>query len=175
MMKTPLLLLLLFISVFSQAQKNNNPETANAMESTVPTTHKVYSMSQYSLEEADSFYRSNIAEEGADVKNVAFSFMMEKGLAEKGTDEQKEYYVNQQLEADNNITAIDEFYALLLSCRNFMPKNDLTKNSTAFYDKNKAAINKIKWPEVTQKNEKIKELMKEYKIFNRYIAVAMKE
>ena len=180
-MRTYLLLLVLLTTFFVQAQKSKNTDAAaEENKSKIPATHAVYSMADYSLSEADSFYHNGITKEdnavySTDVKNTAFSILMDKGLADKGTEEQKKYYVSEQLKLDNNSTTYKQFYTLLLSCRSFMPKDELTKNAAAFYDKNKAAINKMKWAEPAQKNEKITELMKEHKVFNRYIAVAMKD
>lgn len=180
-MKTYILILAVCFPFFVQAQKSKNADTtAEDNKNSIPATHPVYSMANYSLGEADSFYRNEIVKEGnttygTDVKNTAFSMLIDKGLADNGTEEQKKYYVNEQLKLDNNLPSVKQFYALLLSCRSFMPKEELTKNAAAFYDKNKAAINKIKWPEPAQKNGKITELMKEHKVFSRYIAVALKD
>lgn len=184
-MRTYILLIVGFISFIAQAQKKNAEVVAEADDkSTVPTTHAIYRMISnpglYSFEQADSFYQNDISKEAeapytTNLKNMGFTLVMDKGLAEKGTDEQKRYYINEQLKLDNNLTTIEKFYDLLLSCRTFETKESLTKSATAFYEKNRAVITKKQWPTAEHKKQATLDLMNKYKIFNRYIAVAMKD
>jgi hypothetical protein len=173
------------ISVFAQAQKKNAEATpVTDDKNAVPATHPIFRMvndpSHYSLQDADSFYQNEISKEATanyttNLKNLGFTLVMEKGLADTGTDEQKRYYVNEQLKLDSNLTTIDKFYELLLTCRSFDTKENLYKDAAAFYEKNRAAINKKQWPNAEDKKQITLELMNKHKIFNRYIAVAMKD
>lgn len=184
-MKTYILLLLACIPVFTQAQRKSADEATVTEDKTiVPVTHGIYRMindpAHYSLEDMDSFYRNEVLKENAapystNLKNMAFSLMIDKGLEEKGSDELKKYYIEEQLKADNNFTTIDKFYDLLLSCRTFMTKEELTKTGNTFFEKNKTAINTKQWPEPAQKKEKLLGLFNKHKIFNRYIVVAMND
>lgn len=182
-MKAYILLLVACIPFFAQAQKSSSEAHVTDTKNAVPATHAIYRMindpAHYSLADMDSFYRNDILKEekapyGTELKNMGFAMMVDKGL-DKADDGLKTYYIEQQLKLDNNIAAIDKFYTLLLSCRTFMPKEELVKNADAFYEKNKAYINKKQWAEPSEKNAKLLSLMKEHKMFNRYITVAMKD
>ena len=89
---------------------------------TIPPQHKVYQglLAEYDLNQFDKLYREDFnhpdslkLDYNISVKALGFYLLMQKGLAEKGTLEQKKYYLDQQLKLDGNVPDVERFYLLL--------------------------------------------------------------
>lgn len=134
-----------------------------------PYGHKSYFLSGYDLQKLDDLYRQEFnhpdsltLDYNTNVKNKAFSILMLKGLAEKGTPEQKQYYINQQLKLDNNLSNLERFNELLLSSLDFIAEEEALKMARDFYDKNRLVIQEINWKDTEEEQAKVTELNNEY-------------
>jgi hypothetical protein len=113
---------------------------------TIPGKHNIYKglLVEYDLDKFDELYRTEFAhpdslllDYSVSVRAVSFFLMMEKGLAQKGTMEQKLYYLDQQLKMEENIPDTERVYALLASLKESDEKlaSDLEKQ---FYERLRA-------------------------------------
>lgn len=125
------------------------------------------------LKVADSIYRTDIEKSNAkayyeNLKQIGFLVMINHGLIEEGTKEQKEFYIKEQLNLDINLLNINNFYKLLSSCQDDFTKNELQDFSTRFYSKNKNSIEKVmKFAKVEDKIKKLEELNSSYEAFKK--------
>lgn len=125
------------------------------------------------LKVADSIYRTDIEKSNAkayyeNLKQIGFLVMINHGLIEEGTKEQKEFYINEQLNLDINLLNINNFYKLLSSSQDDFTKNELQDFSTRFYSKNKNSIEKVmKFAKVEDKIKKLEELNSSYEAFKK--------
>lgn len=111
----------------------------------LPYGHKVYTFMKedVGLTEMDVIYRTEFAHKDSlkldynnTAKQMGIVFMMHKGLAEKGTAEQKKYYLNEALEMENNLPNLQSFYDLLTSSREIYTKQEIEAIALQFYTKN---------------------------------------
>lgn len=164
-MKTLLLVIAVFYSTvsFSQAYPVSQMKQEKG---SVPRDHMVYDMlfskDKYTLKEVDELYRNDIVKRDtthyySNMQNFAYIILMREDIAldKNGTQEQKKYYVNQMLTAEYTLATQQQFYTLLLSCSDFMSKEELLEKGNAFYKKNKADIEKIKWRDSSEEYGKI--------------------
>lgn len=136
-----------------------------------PYGHKSYFISgaDYDLQKLDNLYREEFnhpdslaLDYNTNVKNKAFFILMQKGLADEGTPEQKQYYINQQLKLDNNLSNLERFNELLLSSLDFIGEEEALKMASDFYDKNRLVIQEINWKNTEEEQAKVTELNNEY-------------
>lgn len=115
----------------------------------LPYGHKVYSFmnSDLGLNTMDKIYREEFAHPDSlkldynqTARQMAFFFMMQNGLKEKGTPDQKQYYIKEQIAMDQNIAGIENFYELLASGSEIFDKVQLESLGDAFYDKHYKSI-----------------------------------
>lgn len=125
------------------AGKGTLTEEQQAELSFIPAKHNIYKglLAEYDLNKFDELYRTEFAhpdslhlEYNQNVRIVAFVLLMEKGLAEKGTPEQKQYYLEQQLKMEGNLPDTKHFYALLESCMTSMSTKTVSEIENRFYE-----------------------------------------
>ena len=154
-MKTLLLVIAVFYSTvsFSQAYPVSQMKQEKGA---VPRDHMIYDMllsrEKYTLSEVDKLYRDDIVKRDtthyySNMQSFAYIILMREDIAldKNGTEEQKKYYVNEMLTAEHTLATQQQFYTLLLSCNDFISKEELLEKGNAFYKKNKADIEGIKW------------------------------
>lgn len=164
-MKTILLVITVFYSTvsFSQAYPASQVKQEKGA---VPRDHMIYDMllsrDKYTLSEVDNLYRTDIIKRDtthyySNMQNFAFLILMREDVAldKNGKEEQKKYYVNEMLTAEQTLATHQQFYTLLLSCSDFMDKDELLQKGNAFYKKNIADIEKIKWRDSSEEYGKI--------------------
>lgn len=190
-MKNSILYLVVFLSLIScsetkdQNVANDQNESKVAVKENirmintggkVPGDNQIFialkSSNQISLNKVDSIYKSEILKcEGLDylrnLKHLGFKLLMEKGLVNTGTQYQKEFYLNEQIQAKRNFPNIENFFDLLYSCRNFKNKNELIKIADDFVSKNQIEIEKVTFTNTNDKNQKKIQLVNQYKLFKR--------
>ncbi|OYQ34705.1 hypothetical protein CHU92_11455 [Flavobacterium cyanobacteriorum] len=158
----------------AQGAEVNSPVLEKNTEGIIPVEHPFYDIikdpDSYSIKDIDSYYRKEFLKVDTpdyipNLKNYAFKILMEKGLPEHGTQEEKLFYLNEQLRLDDNFPNINNFYSLLLSSRDFLKDEELTGMADAFYEKNNKSIEKATWPTETQKRNKEKTLRMAHRKF----------
>ncbi len=134
-----------------------------------PYGHKSYFIAGYDLQKLDNLYREEFnhpdslaLDYNTNVKNKAFFMLIQKGLAERGTPEQKRYYIDEQLKLDTNLSNLEGFNTLLLSSLDFIEEKEALKMAEDFYDKNRSVIQEIKWKNREDEKAKVTELNNEY-------------
>lgn len=167
------------IEKLSETDLNNDLLITQKTKGILPNGHPVFlalkDSVNYDLDKVDKLYRLSIIEDASsdyilNLKHFGFRLAIEKGLIEKGTNEQKSFYLNEQMKLNRNFANIDSFYNLLLSCKNFMSSKEMLDMADAFYKKNKSAIENSDWNGNTeiQQQKKI-ELLKNQKLFERIV------
>lgn len=99
---------------------------------------------------------------------------MDNGLVEKGSKDQKLYYIGEQLEMQRNFANLDLFYKLLQNSTEVIGKEDLLKFSNEFYEKNLAELKKADWLGEELQKKKSAHLNRQNMLFERYINVNMR-
>jgi hypothetical protein len=134
-----------------------------------PIKNMLFSTSK-NLTEADRIYRAHIEESNAkayylNLKQIGFMAMIEHGLIEEGTKEQKEFYINEQLNLEVNLLNFKNFYLLLASSQDDFSKQELLEFAERFYSKNKNYIENNKNLKESDKNEDLEKLNTNYDYF----------
>jgi len=93
------------------------------------------------LKEADDIYKSSMPSSKNELyydnlRQIGFMLLIKNGLIEKGTQEQKLYYINEQLESVANLPNFKDFYLLLNSLKSEVSQEVLIEFSNKFYNKN---------------------------------------
>lgn len=141
---------------------------------TIPGKHNIYKglLVEYDLNKFDELYRTEFAHPDSllldysiSVRAVSFFLMMEKGLAQKGTVEQKLYYLDQQLKMEDNIPDTERVYALLSSLKESDEKlaRELEKQ---YYNKSRGRLKSIS-PKEFDTGTAIESLMQQKKNFKK--------
>lgn len=125
---------------------------------------------KYTLRELDDFYQKEIAVTDehytSNAKNVIFMSLMDKGLDEIGSQEQKLFYIEEQLALKSNLPNFQGFYKLLGSCSDFLGQEELDAKAIQFFEKNKREIEKaIQWDSEEEQKQKMEKLIEEYNNF----------
>ena len=151
-------------------QKNKELVALPEAQGVVPKGHKIHDMmrvpARITLDEADNFYRREVAisneHYSSSLKSFGFLLMMKKGLAVDGTEEQKQFYIKEQLKMDTNLATIPQFYNLLVSCNEFIEQAELIRIGRQFYEKVKAEIETTTWPDPQKKKDKLLKLKQQH-------------
>lgn len=129
---------------------------------------------KYSLNEADKIYRAEIEKSKKfryhkNLQHIGFKFVMDSGLAETGTKDQKLFYLNEQVKMKRNFPNFENFYTLLISCKPFMNKDQILKIEAEFYLKNIKALKNAEFGDKSDKQQKITNLLRQKQLFERFI------
>ncbi|MFN2261651.1 MAG: hypothetical protein ABR595_06260 [Psychroflexus sp.] len=194
-MKTfaPFFLLILFGFFGCQTEQNQDKKTAvSELKNTpnfdqpgiIPRSHEFFDIlwnnEDYSLDDLDQYYKTEVAENEAhfthNLKHRMFLELMHKGLAEQGTPEQKKYYLDEQMEMKNNLPTITDFHVLLKSYGiNHLTFEECMAIRDEFLDKNDAVIEAMNWSDPAMKKDKIDEIAREVRSFNKYFLMEHKK
>lgn len=124
---------------------------------------------KYTWADVDAYYSESIA--GTDyhytesLKSLAFFTLMQKDFDKLGSPERRLYHIEEQLSLKTNFANFYNFYFLLVSCSDFMSKEEANEKAMRFYAKNQKAIERAEWKNEELKNEKRVVLSTSYKYF----------
>jgi hypothetical protein len=144
----------------------------------LPYGHKVYTFMNptFGVDEMDRIYREEFAHPDSlklsynnTVRQMAFVFMMNNGLKDKATTDQKRYYIDEQIAMKVNISGIENFYLLLASLKDVYSEKEIEDLALNFYDKNYANITTSEY--FTDDKIFISRLDKSYKDFKSTVAM----
>ncbi|GGB84905.1 hypothetical protein GCM10007424_26200 [Flavobacterium suaedae] len=164
-----LIYIVLLISCSEDDEGNINTTgkaiATETVKSEVPRDRIVYNtfskIETESLENLINLYKKDIstAEQGymTNLKNMWFAILKDK-LFKEGTEEQKLFFINEQLSVENNLFAINEFYSLVLNSK-LLSRSEKESITKSFYNKNSTAINSIDWKTPQDKKKKQGELV----------------
>ena len=159
-------------SLSKKLEKQANTDDVNAFDApkTNPIKKLLFTTSK-NLNAADSIYRAEIEKSNAkaychNLKELGFIALVHHGLIEDGTKEQKEFYINEQMNSQVNLPNFKNFYALLSSCQDDFSRNELQDFGEDFYTKNKNYIeNKMQYRTVENEKRAITKLNSAYESF----------
>jgi hypothetical protein len=124
---------------------------------------------QYATNEITEMYRNDIQEADANyvenLKNMWFSFICEK-IATEGSEAEKLYFSNEQIELTDNIANVSSFYSLLVGCQNQYSKEAFQEIANQFNQKNTIAIEKANWKNMESKDKRLAELVYQKRTIN---------
>lgn len=120
-------------------------------------------VNQKGLKEVDAIYKSSVPPSQEEpyydnLRQIGFKLLIKNGLIEKGSKEQKLFYINEQLDSSANFPNFKDFYLLINSLKTDISQKELTEYSNKFYNKNIALINEIDWEKEDDKTQIIDEL-----------------
>ncbi|WP_297332103.1 hypothetical protein [Flavobacterium sp.] len=98
----------------------------------------------------DSDYDTNL-------KNM-WMILINEPLIKEGTEEQKKFFIYEQLAMEHNLPHLDKFVNLLSSAKS-IERNEKDRIFEGFVTTNKTAINSIGWKSPEEKAEKNQELL----------------
>lgn len=164
--------------------KNNNKPNENARELTVTVERKngevpreklIYSTlsnaKDLSLSKLEELYKEDLRETEPDyatnLKNMWMAVIKEK-LIKEGTEEQKLFFIKEQAGLESNLPHISEFYTLLASSK-LLNREQKETMATAFYEKNRKAIDDIQWRNLEDRDKKITSLVYAKRTFARVL------
>lgn len=173
---------LLLISCSQDKENLNAGEikgvTANAQieKGAVPKDRLVYKVmftpSDFTMEQIDDMYKNDVASARADyitnLKNMWF-VVLNKKLVKEGAEEQKRFYIDEQLKMENNLANINSFYDLLRSSS--FTESEKFDLADRFSVKNKAVVDELCSDDAKLKAEKITELTYAKRNFERFASV----
>jgi hypothetical protein len=99
------------------------------------------------------------------LKNMWFSLIYEK-ITLEGTQEEKLFFLNEQINLKDNIANLNNFYPLLSACENEFSKEELKVISENFEAKNSIALDKIHWKNPNDKEKKMALLIYQKRSFD---------
>lgn len=135
----------------------------------------LYQPNKFTVIEMDEMYRKDILDTapdyGTNLKNMWFVIMNER-LAKEADKNLKIFYLNEQINMDQNLATIEGFYKLLQSCSSFMSVDEIFGIAAAFQEKNKDVIeNVIQWKDVKSKETQLADMTYENVKFQRSMVI----
>lgn len=178
-------ILMLSLFLIAGCSKEQAEESAVASRSTtnaqiekgaVPKDRLVYKVmftpSDFTMEQIDEMYKDDVASARADymtnLKNMWF-VVLNKKLAKEGAEEQKRFYIDEQLKMENNLANINSFYDLLRSSS--FTESEKFDLADRFSAKNKTVVERLYSDDAKMKAEKITELTYAKRNFERFASV----
>lgn len=173
-MKYFLIGFLLSINFCNAQIKDTKQNTDGRLPIGHPIMKELTTFKSKDLKRVDKLYRKSVKECNDfdycdNLKQFGFRLVLEHGLLENGTKEQKLFYLNEQLNAESNLPNFNQFYSLLNALKKDIPKEDYKKFGDRFYEKNIKIIEATEWSNPNSKNEKLTQLKQNYKLFKRVI------
>lgn len=92
------------------------------------------------------------------LKNMWLILIYKRLLNDEGTEEQKKYFINEQLKLEHNLPHLENFVNLLFETKS-LSNEDRDSFFEKFVDINTKAINQIVWKTPKEKEEKLQELV----------------
>ncbi len=120
-------------------------------------------------EVTDDYYQKHVA--GTDyhytetMKSQLFFTLMQKGFDKSGSPERRLYHIEEQLSLKTNFPNLQNFYFLLVSCSDFMSREEADEKAMRFYTKNQKAIEIAQWENQKKRAEKMVILSSAYSHF----------
>ena len=149
--------------------ENATLETALQSEKTpkseVPRDRLIFSTmkksASFSTRELVETYKKDIGTAKPDyltnLKNMWFVLLNPRIILE-GTEDEKLFLIHEQLNVDNNLAYIKDFYNLLISVKN-IDKVEKEKIANSYFDKNLKVIESVEWSNPEEKKSKETELV----------------
>ncbi|MCW4470506.1 hypothetical protein OGH69_16160 [Flavobacterium sp. MFBS3-15] len=130
----------------------------------VPRDRLIYSVltksAEYSVSELEAEYRKDIGSARPDymtnLKNM-WMIIINPRVYNEGTEEQKLFFINEQLALEDNLAHFAGFYNLLISSKTLEPA-EKERIANEFYDKNHKVIAEAQWPDAKDGKKKESEL-----------------
>lgn len=117
----------------------------------------------FSLSDLDKLYKENVPDVDDNLKNMWLGFINPR-LLKEGTEEQKLYYISEQLALENSLADFSGFYNLLRSSKK-INREEKDRLADAFYSKNLKVIEAIQWKDAKSKQAKQTELVYAKRIY----------
>ena len=171
------------VTACSEEPVNNKPTenthvssvTVERKNGEVPREKLIYSTlsnaKDLSLSKLEVLYKEDLRETEPDyatnLKNMWMAVIKEK-LIKEGTEEQKLFFIKEQAGLESNLPHISEFYTLLASSK-LLNREQKETMATAFYEKNRKAIDDIQWRNLEDRDKKITSLMYAKRTFARVL------
>jgi hypothetical protein len=140
-----------------------------------PLFVELLNFKEVDLNRVDKLYIKSINEAKGqeyldNLKQFGFHLIMRHGLLETGTAEQKQYYINEQLNSQANFANILDFYSLIMSGKNNLSGTELKNIENLFFSKNYKLINSLNWTDLKTKGELLRQLNYRHMLFGRYLS-----
>ena len=118
--------------------------------------------SQYSLDELIDLYKKDIKgieqeDYNSNLKNMWLVILYPR-LIEEGSDDDKLYFIEEQMNMDSNLPHVDKFYTLIFNC-NKLSKEEKWEKFTVFSKKNMEVVEKIQWRSPEEKKRKLGDMI----------------
>jgi len=139
--------------------------------------HSVYiDRDKHTLQELDKMYREDIKSTASDydinLKNMWYTIINDK-LIKDGDPAMKMFYIQEQINAKQNLPNINSFFRLLVSSKSFMNNDRIFDIASEFNNKNKDYIeNVILWDTEEGKKQALDDLVYENVIFFRFMSTS---
>ncbi|WP_417367503.1 hypothetical protein [Flavobacterium beibuense] len=156
--------------LFSFLNDKSDSITLDDDKSIIPMNRSIFTImgdvDKYTSTQLYEFYKIDVAEFDdeyvEDLKNMWFCLISSK-ISSDGDEEQKRYFLNEQISLSSNMPNYGKFYFLLRSC-SFMEREEMSKIASQFYSKNKAVLENIKY----ESDEEEKKYMQDLVLAGRY-------
>ncbi len=141
-----------------------------------PILNALFSEKSFSVDEADVLYKEHVPKAKntvyhANIKHYGFRLLCDSGLIDYGSNEQKKFYLEEQLNLERNFPSIANFYALLQSSGSIYSKSEMAAIGETFYNKNEKEIETATWPNEENKKSIIIKLRRTHLLFTRFVSV----
>lgn len=151
--------------------KSKVVESSDVVKSEVPRDRFIYSAfgsaENLTLDELIDLYKKDISTADSNyltnLKNMWFAVLKNR-LIEKGTEEQKLFFINEFAGVDNNLAYFNEFYNMLATSK-LLNRSEKENLANTYYAKNLKTINEIQWSSPDDKKKKESELTYSKRIF----------
>ena len=125
-----------------------------------------------SLYELIQLYKKDVGTAEKDystnLKNMWFAVLKNK-LAAEGTEEQKLFFIHEQISLPDNLAFFTDFYNMLAASK-LLDRAGKEEMAAAFYEKNLKAINEVQWHTPAEQKNKKTELVYAQSIFHKLVA-----
>lgn len=146
--------LLLFTLVYNKLENRTDDVIVNQEieKSVIPFDRVIFDVMgdehRYKTEQLTTFYKLDMKtaspDYSADLKNMWFCLLCSKVAAE-GSDEEKKFFLEEQINLDSNLPNYSRFYYLLRNCSSFIDNDEMKSIASSFYDKNNKVLDSIDW------------------------------
>jgi len=151
--------------LFSFSSDKSDCVTVDDDKSIIPMNRLIFTVmgdiDKYTVTQLYEFYKIDVAEFDdkyeEDLKNMWFCLISSK-VCNEGNDEQKRYFLNEQINLSSNMPNYGRFYSLLRSC-SFMERDEMDRVASRFYSKNKLVLENMEYENEEQGKKYMQDLI----------------
>lgn len=151
--------------LFSFSNNKSDSVTLDDDKSIIPMNRLIFTImgdvDKYTSTQLYEFYKIDVAESDdkyvEDLKNMWFCLINSK-ICNEGSEEQKRYFLNEQISLSSNMPNYGKFYFLLRSC-SFMEREEMDRIASQFYFKNKTVLENIEYENEKQGKKYMQDLV----------------